>query len=155
MPADLQLVFNDFELDLEAALPQHWQQLLKASTTDAGSISAHSIKLRSRLLSLLAGRGSGNKSGSSRSSSRPGSPRNCRGAAGAAADAAVGPSGWAGKLQGVVEVLELAGQEHGGIVEELQAARQRVQLLDTNVQEVCMHPRNALQRFTDLVSAQF
>lgn len=124
-------MYSDFELDLKAALPQHWQQLLQGSTADASSISPHSIKLRSRLLSLLDVRSSRVGGGSS----RPGSPRHARGT-GYAADVALGPSAWAGKLQGVVEVLELVGQERGHVTEALQAAQQRVQLLETNVQEV-------------------
>jgi hypothetical protein len=158
--ADLQLVFADFELDLKAALPQHWQLLLKGSASDASSISPHSIKLRSRLLSLLAATGNsssttgggsnGRNPGSSRSSSRAGyAPQGGKagGAPGSGAsdgggcssssglDAGV-PSAWAGRLQSVVEVLELAGQERGHVCESMQAEQARVQLLETNVQEV-------------------
>lgn len=49
--ADLQLVLKDFELDLAAALPRHWQQLLQGDSTGAGQ--PHSAKLQSRLLLLL------------------------------------------------------------------------------------------------------
>jgi hypothetical protein len=143
-PADLQAVFCDFELDLEATLPQHWQQLLKGSTADAGSISPHSVKLRSRLLSLmsLVSSSGGNRGGVNRnnsSSSRPGSPQGSRGpACDSGVDAGL-PSTWAGKLQAVLEVLGLVGQERRHVWNELQAAQQRVQLLETNVQEVRAH----------------
>lgn len=149
---DLQLVFADFELDLEAALPQHWQQLTQGSASDASSVSPHSIKLRSRLLSLLSARkgrgGGGDNSGSSRgggasagSDSCQASPRqqgraqSANSSGGGGVDPVL-PSSWAGKLQAVVEVLELAGQERGHALGEWEAAQQRVQLLETNVQEV-------------------
>lgn len=152
-------MFADFELDLKAVLPQHWQLLLKGSASDASSISPHSIKLRSRLLSLLAATGNssttgggsnGRNPGSSRSSSRAGhAPQGGKagGAPGSGASDGGGcsgssgfdaglPSAWAGRLQSVVEVLELAGQERGHVCEAMQAEQARVQLLETNVQEV-------------------
>lgn len=138
-------MFSDFELDLNAALPQHWQQLTKGTACDASNVSPHSIKLRSRLLALLS-RGSSTSScnGGNGSSSRHGSPGRGKAQSGSNGSSSGGcgsidpalPSAWAGKLQAVIEVLELAGQERGHVCEEFEAARQRVQLLETNVQEV-------------------
>jgi hypothetical protein len=154
--ADLQLVFADFELDLEATLPQHWQQLTQGSASDASSVSPHSIKLRSRLLSLLSARNGSHKSGtgggnssssrggaSAGNGSHQGSPcqhgrtqaASSNNSSSRGVDPSL-PSSWAGKLQAVVEVLELAGQERGHALGEWEAAQQRVQLLETNVQEV-------------------
>jgi hypothetical protein len=141
-------VFADFELDLESALPQHWQQLTKGSASEASNVSPHSIKLRSRLLSLSQrstaaksngiSRGGGNRPGRSpHGKGQSGSNGGGCGSSGSSSGVnAALPSAWAGKLQAVVEVLELAGQERGHMCEEWGAAQQRVQLLETNVQEV-------------------
>eukprot|EP00775_Hariotina_reticulata_P006385 gene6385-6617_t len=46
------------------------------------------------------------------------------------------PSEWARKLEAIVEVLQMAGEEEGRAAAELQGNRQRMQLLESNVGEL-------------------
>jgi len=123
-------VFTDFELDLQSSLPASWTGLLQQSSAAVDSssspgtaLSTYSNKLRSRLQQLL-------------SSSNAGSNGNLMSSSGNGSFAVDGlvksgssnsswqqqqqqqqqillqlPSVWARKLEAVVEVLQLAGEE--------------------------------------------
>lgn len=122
--------------------------------------SPQSYKLRSRLLRLVnsgsttAGLLARNSTGSLREllscsswqhqhqHAQPQQQAAVAAASAAARQAAAAlPGLWARKLETVVEVLQLAGEEQGRLGQELQGGRQRMQLLESNIDEVgCTAP---------------
>jgi hypothetical protein len=122
----LQQVFTDFELDLQSSLPASWTGLLQQSSAAADSssspgtaLSTYSNKLRSRLQRLLSSCNAG-----SNGNLMSGSGNGCFAVDGLVKFGSSNsswqqqqqillqlPSVWARKLEAVVEVLQLAGEE--------------------------------------------
>jgi hypothetical protein len=131
LPADLQQLLGDFELDLQAAVPNQWKHMIGSAHgqqgPDGSSHAAEAVlaargKLRSRLLDLT-------------SSNRAASLAAGGGAVSAGASAAL-PVVWAHKLDAVLAVLRLAVEEWSRATDSMHNSGTRAELLVSNVEEV-------------------
>lgn len=131
MAADLQQLLGDFELDLEAAVPDQWKHMVsntaeKLGTEDSNHAAEATLLARGKLRSRLMDLTSSNRAAALAAS----------GAAVSAGASAALPVVWAHKLDAVLSVVRLAVEQWGNAADSMRGSSRQAELLQSNIEEV-------------------